>query len=257
MTIDFKNKDIWIIGGAGYLGQALVNLLLKSGARVLCADLDNKAYDYGKSLNDERNFIPVSLDARDQIAVNSFISDSINNFGIPEGLVILTYGSTSKKLDDLTEKDFDDANHAGLTSTFLICRAVAKKMESKGKGSIILFSSMYGMVSPDPDIYVSPMNPNPVEYGVGKAGILQMTRYMAVHYAKKGIRFNCISPGPFPNPVVQRDYPQFIDSLSKKVPMGRVGRPEEISGAAAFLLSDYASFITGHNLIVDGGWTCW
>jgi NAD(P)-dependent dehydrogenase (short-subunit alcohol dehydrogenase family) len=253
----FKNKDIWVIGGAGYLGQAIVKLLLKSGARVLCADLDKKAFDFEKSLNHEGKFIPVSLDARDQGAVNSFINDSISKYGIPEGLVILTYGSTSKKLDDLSEKDFDDANHAGLTSTFLMCRAVAKEMENKDRGSIILFSSMYGMVSPDPDIYISPMNPNPLEYGVGKAGIIQMTRYLAVHYAKKGIRFNCISPGPFPNPVVQNDHPVFINSLAKKVPMGRVGRSGEISGAVAFLLSDYASFITGHNLVVDGGWTCW
>ena len=130
-------------------------------------------------------------------------------------------------------------------------------MEKKGKGSIVLFSSMYGSVSPDPRIYEQPMNVNPVEYGVGKAGIVQMTRYMAVHWGKKNVRCNCISPGPFPNPVIQEKNPQFIERLANKVPMGRVGRQEEVAGAVTFFLSDASSFITGQNLFIDGGWTIW
>ena len=101
------------------------------------------------------------------------------------------------------------------------------------------------------------MNPNPVEYGVGKAGIQQLTRYLAVHYGKRSVRCNAISPGPFPNPSVQREEPAFIDRLSKKVPLGRVGQAPEIAGAVAFLLSDTSTFITGQNLAVDGGWTSW
>ena len=116
---------------------------------------------------------------------------------------------------------------------------------------------MYGLVSPDPDIYKPPMEVNPVEYGVGKAGIIQMTKYLAVFYAKKGVRFNCISPGPFPNPSVQKKHPDFVKRLEQKVPLGRIGQPKEVAGAVTFLLSDLASFITGHNLVVDGGWTCW
>jgi NAD(P)-dependent dehydrogenase (short-subunit alcohol dehydrogenase family) len=114
---------------------------------------------------------------------------------------------------------------------------------------------MYGSVSPDPHIYEKPMNPNPVEYGVGKAGIQQLARYLAVHYGPRGVRCNAISPGPFPNPNIQRDQPAFIERLSQKVPLGRVGQSPEIAGAVAFLVSDAATFITGQNLAVDGGWT--
>jgi NAD(P)-dependent dehydrogenase (short-subunit alcohol dehydrogenase family) len=130
-------------------------------------------------------------------------------------------------------------------------------MAGAGRGSIVLFSSMYGSVSPDPRAYVAPMNPNPLEYGVGKAGIQQMTRYLAVHWGRKGVRVNCISPGPFPNPALQRDNPAFIERLAAKSPLGRIGQADEISGAVAFLLSDAASYLTGHNLAVDGGWTAW
>ena len=127
--------------------------------------------------------------------------------------------------------------------------------EDRG-GSIIHFSSMYGVVSPDPRIYENDAGVNPIEYGVAKAGILQMVRYQAVRWAKKGIRVNAVVPGAFPNPHVQKNT-SFIHALEDKAPMGRIGQPEDLVGLLVFLAADESSFITGQHFVVDGGWTIW
>lgn len=243
-------RDIWVIGGAGYLGQAVVNQLTQLGASVLCVDLPGRACA-------APGVTPAGLDAADIPALEAFIHEQIGTRGTPHGMVIMTYASTAKRFDDLKAEDFDMANHGNLTATFTLARAVGNAMAANGGGSLVLFSSMYGAVSPDPSIYEAPMNPNPVEYGVGKAGILQMTRYLAVHYGPANVRCNAVSPGPFPNPAIQRDQPAFVERLVKKVPLGRVGQAPEIAGAVAFLLSDASSYVNGQNLAVDGGWTVW
>lgn len=248
-----KNRDIWVVGGAGYLGTEVVKLLTELGATVLCADLGTKAAEAGFG----PRVTPATLDAADIPALENFISNTLATRGVPSGLVVMTYASTAKTFDELTAADFDHANHGNLTATFTLARAVGNAMAENGGGSVVLFSSMYGSVSPDPRIYEKPMNPNPIEYGVGKAGIQQLTRYLAVHFGKSGVRCNAISPGPFPNPNIQRDQPAFIERLSKKVPLGRVGQSPEIAGAVAFFVSDASTFITGQNLAVDGGWTVW
>jgi NAD(P)-dependent dehydrogenase (short-subunit alcohol dehydrogenase family) len=130
-------------------------------------------------------------------------------------------------------------------------------MKQRGSGSIVLFSSMYGVVAPDPRIYKDPMTPNPIDYGAAKAAILQLSRYLAVHYGPDGIRFNCVTPGPFPNPSVGIDHPEFVSDLESKTALRRVGNNTEIVGPTLFLLTDSASFVTGHSLVVDGGWTAW
>jgi NAD(P)-dependent dehydrogenase (short-subunit alcohol dehydrogenase family) len=128
-------------------------------------------------------------------------------------------------------------------------------MKARGSGSIVLFSSMYGVIAPDPRMYLPPMTPNPIDYGASKAGILQMTRYLATHYGPAGVRVNAITPGPFPNPGLQQREPEFIKSLSQKTALRRIGINHEIVGPALFLLGDQSSFVTGHSLAVDGGWT--
>lgn len=251
-----EQKKIWVIGGAGYLGQAIVQLLHEYGAGVLCIDMENKAAAFlnAAGLN---GVAAASFDVNDTAAIPEFIKQQVALHGAPYGLVNLTFGSTAKTLEDLTAEDFDRVSHTALTATFILSREVSTYMQQNGGGSIVLFSSMYGMVSPNAEVYEAPMNKNPLEYGVGKAGVIQMTRYLAVHWAKQGVRCNCISPGPFPNPTVQKNHPDFIARLAKKSPTGRVGAAEEIAGPVAFLLSDAASYITGHNLVVDGGWTSW
>jgi NAD(P)-dependent dehydrogenase (short-subunit alcohol dehydrogenase family) len=171
--------------------------------------------------------------------------------------VHLAYSSSAgKTLEQLDVDDFQATFDRSIPGTFALCRTVAEAMKPRG-GSIVLFSSMYGIVSPDPRIYPAPMAPNPIDYGASKAAILQMTRYFAVHYGPAGIRFNSVTPGPFPNPAVQLAHPALIKELNSKVPLNRVGLNTEIVGPTLFLLSDSASYVTGHNLVVDGGWTIW
>ncbi len=252
-----RHQTIWVFGGAGYLGQATVLLLRELGARVLCADLDDKAgvFVREKALGPE--VIPATIDVRDPAAVRRFVREKTETHGVPNGLVNLTFAATSKKLEELTENDFDQVNQGGITATFLLTREVGMKMAEAGRGSIVLFSSMYGSVAPYPEVYEAPMTKNPIEYGVGKAGIVQMMRYLAVHWGKSNVRCNCISPGPFPNPQVQQHHPDFIRRLSGKSPMGRIGQPAEVAGVVAFLLAGASSYMTGQNLAVDGGWTSW
>jgi NAD(P)-dependent dehydrogenase (short-subunit alcohol dehydrogenase family) len=116
---------------------------------------------------------------------------------------------------------------------------------------------MYGIVAPDPALYREPMTPNPIEYGVAKAGVIQMARYLSVHWAPRGIRVNAVVPGAFPNEATQEKDPEFIRRLAARAPLGRIGTPREIAGAVVFLASDDASFVTGTTLVVDGGWTAW
>jgi NAD(P)-dependent dehydrogenase (short-subunit alcohol dehydrogenase family) len=256
-TFGLNGKSIWVVGAAGYLGQSVTKLLQSAGAEVLCLDIDDRAKTFIDGLPNSNNLIPINLNTRNTAATAGFVAEQIVKTGVPSGLIDLSFASTGKHFDDLTAEDFDQVNHDGLTSTFILSREVGNAMKAQKSGSIVLFSSMYGSVSPDPRAYEAPMNVNPVEYGVGKAGIIQLTRYLAVHFGPDNVRCNCISPGPFPNPNVQQQHPDFVARLAHKVPMGRVGKAEEIAGAAAFLVGNAASFITGQNLFVDGGWTAW
>lgn len=253
---DLKGHDIWMIGGAGYLGTATIKQLLAYGAKVLCADISGRAAEMvtRETLGDAVS--PVDLGKADARAVETFAQEQLALRGTPQGLVVMTYKSFPQAMRDLQPEQFDEANHVGLTSTFLIARAVGQAMAEAGRGSIVLFSSMYGTVSPDPSMYPESLHPNPIEYGVGKAGIQQMARYLGVHWGPSGVRCNSISPGPFPF-VSQQQSQDWMDRINKRCPMGRIGRPEEIAGSVHFLLSEASTYVTGHNLAVDGGWTAW
>lgn len=250
-------KTIWVTGGAGYLGTPITAALDAECAKVVCFDLAGKA----EALVAEKKLtrtVPVTLDVNDAAGLPAAIETQVARHGVPDGVVHLAFASSSgKRLEQLTPGEFQHTFDHALTPIFVLCRTLAEKMKARGSGSIVLFGSMYGLVAPDPRIYHAPMAPNPIDYGASKAAVLQMARYLAVHYGPAGVRFNCVTPGPFPNPTVQKNHPTFIADLNRKTALNRVGQNAEIVGPTLFLLSDSASYVTGHSLVVDGGWTSW
>lgn len=257
MLFDLSGKVALVAGGAGYFGQSICTSLMDQGAAVMVADLKREqagataerlAAAGGKARG-------LALDVADAAACRTAVSDTVAAFGRLDILVNAAYFSVGKRVEDLSPEEFDRANHVNITSFFVLAREAAQAMGEGG--SIVMFTSMYGQVAPDPRIYQPPMAPNPIEYGAGKAGIIQMTKYLAVAWGPRNIRVNAISPGPFPHPAMQQQDPDFIRRLAAKVPLGRIGRQNEVAGAVVYLASDASSYVTGITLNIDGGWTAW
>jgi gluconate 5-dehydrogenase len=155
----------------------------------------------------------------------------------------------------ISDPEWEYSVDGALSSVYRCIREVAPYLVRNGRGKIINISSMYGMVSPDFRIYEDcPAFLNPPHYGAAKAGVIQLTRYFARYLGPHNIQVNCISPGPFPNESVQHNQ-GFVHALEERTALGRIGRPEDLVGAVVFLSSAAADFVTGHNLVVDGGWT--
>ncbi len=250
-------KTIWVTGGAGYLGSAITRELDAAGAKVLCFDRPGHA-DALIAEHKLAHTVPLALDINDAAALPAALEPLLAEHGAPDGVVhLVTASSGGKRLEQLAPEEFQRTFDLALTPTFVLCRLLAERMKPRGSGSFVLFSSMYGVVAPDARIYHDPMAPNPIDYGASKAATLQLSRYFAMHYGSAGIRFNCVTPGPFPNPTVQKNHPDFIRDLGEKTLLRRIGQNSEIVGPTLFLLTDSASFVTGHSLVVDGGWTTW
>lgn len=256
---DLTGKTAVVVGGAGYLGWDVCRGLARQGAHVVVADLDGgRAAALASELNESGcagRSLAVACDVRDEEAGLRLCRQVCDEYGRLDILVNATYAPQVSTFENLTGEAFAASLKANVASAFTLARH-AKGCMRPG-GSIIFFSSMYGRVSPDPRLYERPMQPNPIEYGVAKAGIDQMVRYLAVAWGPEGIRVNGVAPGPCPNPVIQREQPEFIRRLADKVPLGRIGQAAEMAGAVAFLASGASSFMTGQVLAVDGGWTAW
>jgi gluconate 5-dehydrogenase len=256
---NLNGKVAIVTGGTGYLGSSISEGLLESGATVF---ITSRNYDKCKNavkILKEKNFgniYGVQLDITSMESTIECMEKIINEAGRIDILVNNAHLSAGNKLEDMSELQWIEGVNGTLNGVFRTTRAVIPIMKKEKQGSIINISSMYGIVSPNPSVYENTNFYNPANYGAGKAGIIQFTKYTACILAKEGIRVNSISPGPFPNEEVQKNK-MFISRLSDKVPLGRIGQPKELKGSVIFLASNASSYITGTNLIVDGGWTAW
>lgn len=254
-TFDLTDKVVLLTGAGGHLGRAMARQLLGAGATVL---LNSREEAKARALAAELGGgVPCAFDITDEAAADAALEKIDRDYGRLDGLVNNAYGGKAGHYDDISPEDFADSLNKNVTAPFLLIRKTLPLFARSKSPAVVNIASMYGMVSPDPGIYGDSRMNNPPHYGAGKAGMIQMTRYMAVHLAEKGVRVNAVSPGPFPPQSIKERNPDFHEKLAAKVPMKRIGRAEEVAGAVQFLLSDAASYITGVNLPVDGGWTAW
>jgi NAD(P)-dependent dehydrogenase (short-subunit alcohol dehydrogenase family) len=252
-------KVAWVIGGGGLLGTAVCRGLAAQGATVVVSDLrqapGDAAADGVRAAGGVAHAWPVDIGDEAQVtAMGARIERELGGLDV---MVNMTYRHMAGAWDQATSAEMDACMHVGLTGSLVASRVAAGAMVKRGGGSIVHFSSMYGVVSPDPRMYPAGRPVNSLGYGVAKAGLLQMVRYLAVMLAPQKVRVNGVVPGPFPLPDGQQTDREFMDRLVGKVPMGRFGRPEEMIGPVVFLASEASSFVTGSAVTVDGGWTAW
>lgn len=251
-----KDRVVLITGATGYLGSKMVEDLNKAGAIVIVLSTDiSKAQSLCTKFNisNEQAF---EIDVSSNDSIKKTVKEIYNKFNKIDVLVNNAYFGISKRFDGYSKEDWQQSLEGTIISIDMMTQEVIPYMKENIKSKIINISSMYGMVAPNPDIYSSEEMINPVSYGVGKAGVIQYTKYSAMMLAKYNITVNTISYGPFPNINIVKDK-KFLNKLSNKTFVKRIGKPEEVTSAVYFLSLDESSYITGQNIIVDGGWTSW
>ena len=248
-------KVTLVTGGYGHLGKAMVIGLSQAGATTLVGARYISKFRQAFSIQPKPNISFVKLDISSSNSIKSAFKKVYQEQGSFDVLVNNGFYLRGNSPENMTDKDWKYGLDGTLNSVFRCMREVLPYMKKSGGGKIINIASQYGVTAPDFKIYQNkPQFLNPPHYGTAKAGVIQLTKYYASYLARYNIRVNCISPGAFPSSTVQRDK-KFIKILANKIPLGRIGQPEELAGAITFLASDAASYITGHNLIIDGGWT--
>ena len=249
-----QDKVVVVTGGSGYLGNAMVSGLMAQGAKVVVADLVDRHASREDDQYGERFFVACNLAETESI--RQLFQKAAERFGHIDVLVNCATFGASGSVEEMSDEAWAKGVDGAVGTTFRCTREIIPYFEAVNGGVIVNFGSMYGVVSPDPSIYGESGQNNPANYGAGKAAVIQFTRYCDGHLANKNIRVNCVQPGPIPAP--KKQPPEaFLKELRNKTMLKRVGVPDEIVGAVLYLASDAASFTTGANLIVDGGWTAW
>ncbi len=252
-----RGKTAVVTAGAGPLfGRSISEALAEAGATLVtasrslerneayAAELRAKGYDaHG-----------LACDVSDGASIDALHEEVLGRFGRCDVLVnsALARDGHAGGFADQTPESWQAAATGDFVGLFHICRRFVESMARAGGGSVINIASIYGVVSNDPTIYFGTTMKQPATYTFVKAGMINFTRYLACYYGKQGVRANCLSPGGFFNHQPQ----PFVDAYSQRVPLGRMMDHEDLQGAVVFLASDAARYVTGHNLLVDGGWTC-
>lgn len=269
---DLTDRVAIVTGGLGQLGAQFSLELLRRGAKVavfsrhLRPDIIARNFPQADREADRVRFCAVDITVK--TTIQQALADIIVAWGVPHILInnagIDTQPSAppevSGPFEQFPEDVFREVVETNLVGTFLCCQVVGAKMAEAGRGSIINIGSIYGMLSPVQDIYAYKQEKTgvpfikPVAYSASKSGVYNLTRYLATYWAKKGVRVNVLTPsGVFR----ETQDAEFQKNYCARMPMGRMAQPDEYNGAIVFLAADASKYMTGSNLVIDGGWTAW
>jgi NAD(P)-dependent dehydrogenase (short-subunit alcohol dehydrogenase family) len=240
-----SNKVIVITGAKGLIGKALVKEVNENNG--ICVQLDI----VGENNPDANEF---QCDTTDQKAVQNIIEIIVDKYGKIDGWVNNAYPRTDDwdtKFENIPFKSWKENVDMHMNGYFVCCQLVLEYMKSKGGGSLINMGSIYGSRAPDFSIYENTEMTMPAAYSAIKGGIITLTKYLASYYGSNNVRVNAVSPGG----IFNNQPESFVAQYTKNVPLQRMGTPEDISPTIAFLLSDKSAYITGQNIIIDGGLT--
>ena len=261
------NKVVVVTGGAGLLGQVFCQALVDVGAHVAIVDLDlASAETAAKSINksDTQKVVAFGSDITSPESVTQMVANVVKQLGRIDVLVnnAASKGSSLdaffESFEDYSLKTWREVMSVNIDGLFLVAQAVGKQMKKQGGGSIIQTSSIYGVVAPDQRIYEgSEYNGRaintPAVYSASKAAVNGLTSYLSTYWATSKIRVNSLTPGG----IASGQNDEFNKRYSSRVPLGRMGEASELVGALIYLASDASSYVTGQNIIVDGGLSAW
>ncbi len=243
---DLSGRRALVAGGAGQLGRVCVETLAELGAAVAVVDLSADADGIRADLADEHETRRAVREAAERLGGLDVLVHCAALVGQDE------LPGWSVPFEEQTVDAWEAALRVNLTSAFVLVHEAREQLGVSGYSSVILFGSIYGVVGPDGSLYEGTGMANPTAYGASKGGLLQLVRYLATTLAPR-VRVNAISPGG-----VERGQPAaFVERYRARTPLGRMATEEDVKGALAYLASDLSAYVTGHNLVVDGGWTAW
>jgi NAD(P)-dependent dehydrogenase (short-subunit alcohol dehydrogenase family) len=240
-----------VTGGAGQIGREIVRGLEERGARVAVFDLVTDRF---------------RVDVTDRSAIQDASDEIARDWGVPHVLVNAAALDSPPDappeevgpVETYPEESFDEVMDVNVKGTFLACQVIGARMAAEGRGSIVNVSSVYGMLSPVQDLYEFRRGGGetffkPVAYSVSKSALYNLTRYLATYWAKSGVRVNTLTLAG-----VWNEQPrEFVEAYTARMPLGRMAEAHEVVGPVVFLASDASSYVTGTNVVVDGGWSAW
>lgn len=262
-SFKLDGKVAVVTGGAGILGRGFVRGLAEAGAQVAVVDVLAEAA-VGIATEIGPQAAGFGCNVADPESVADCVSEILKCFG---KIDVLHNNAATKTVDprhfftpfeDYSLEIWREVMSVNIDGMFLMAQAVGRDMVRRGTGSIVQTASIYGLVAPDPRIYEGseylggPIN-TPAVYSASKAAVVGLTKWLAAYWAQSGIRVNCLVPGG----VSSGQNSVFSENYANRVPLGRMARSDEMVPALLYLASDASSYVTGHVLAVDGGWTCW